>query len=90
MDFSSFPGGDLVEAGLSDLAAGLDTEAALLVAIAAPRLRQLGVIVPASAVNPEDRLFERLTAVHGDGAHSRYNALIRRMVSFQRALTCAS
>jgi hypothetical protein len=27
--------------------------------------------------------------MHGDGAHSRYNALIRRMVSFARAAAVA-
>jgi hypothetical protein len=35
--------------------------------------------------HPEDALFDRLEETHGDGAHSRYNALIRRMVSFARA-----
>jgi len=40
------PGSDLVVAGLADLATGRETEAALLVALAAPRLSALGLIVP--------------------------------------------
>ena len=62
---------------------------ALLVSIAAPRLRQLGIRVPEGLPHPEEALFDRLEEMHGDGAHSRYNALIRRMVSFSRAATIA-
>lgn len=81
------PGAELVEAGLRDLARGYESEAALLVLIGAPRLRRLGLSVPDLTldVSPEHRLYERLAAVHGDGAHSRYNALIRTLVSFERA-----
>ena len=32
---------------------------------------------------------ERLAAQHGSGAHAQYNALRRRIVSFQHALACA-
>ena len=38
---------------------------------------------------PEERLYQRLAAEYGNGAHSRYNALIRQLVSFQRAAACA-
>jgi hypothetical protein len=71
--------------GLADLAAGRETAAALLVAMAGPRLRSLGLDVPASG-GPEasHRLYE-LLAQEGPGAHSRYNALVGRMVSFARA-----
>ena len=39
---------------------------------------------------PEDRLYEKLASSHGDGAHSQYNALIRLLVSFERAAECVS
>ena len=75
--------------GLADLRAGrVDTIAALLVTIGAPRLRHLGLTVPAGEDEPEERLYASLAAEHGDAAHSRYNALVRRLVSFERALAC--
>lgn len=79
------PGHELVSAGLADLAAGRETEPALLVAMAAPRLRALGYHVPAGGgEQPSHRLYE-LLAQADRGAHSRYNALVARMVSFARA-----
>lgn len=82
------PGADLIEAGLRDLAAGHETEAALLVSIGAPRLARLGFDVKGALQNAEHRLYERLSAADSDSAHSRYNALIRRLVSFERAAEC--
>jgi hypothetical protein len=79
------PGSDLVVQGLSDLAVGVESEAALLVSIGAPRLRQVGVPVPSTLTDPEMRLYRLLQDRHEDAAHGRYNALIRRLVSFQRA-----
>ena len=79
------PGHELVRSGLEDLAAGRETEAGLLVAMAAPRLRALGVEVPAGGGSfPSHRLYE-LLARSDAGAHSRYNALVGRIVSFARA-----
>ncbi|MEA2563686.1 MAG: hypothetical protein QOH06_5190 [Acidobacteriota bacterium] len=49
MDLTAFPGGDLVQEGLADLARGEDS----------------------------------------DSAHGRYNALVRRLVSFESAAECA-
>jgi hypothetical protein len=86
----SLPGEELVEVGLRDLANGVESIEALLVASAAPRLRSLGVAVPESLERPELRLYALLARAHGDGAHSKYNGLMRRMVSYQRALACAS
>jgi hypothetical protein len=43
---AALPGGDIIDAGLQDLRDGRETIAALLVAIGAPRLRQLGLQVP--------------------------------------------
>ncbi len=84
------PGHELVSAGLSDLAAGRETEASLLVAMAAPRLRALGLDVPViTSGNSSHRLYELLTASDGS-PHSRYNALVARIVSFARAAEHAS
>ena len=85
-----FPGEELVEAGIRDLERGVESVEALLVSIGAPRLRQLGLSVPSPFPEPEPRLYERLRGEDEDGAHSRYNALVRRLVSFERAAECAS
>jgi hypothetical protein len=80
-----FPGSELVSAGLVDLAEGRESEASLLVSMAAPRLRALGFAVPVSRQErPSHRLYELLAERDG-GAHSRYNALVARIVSFARA-----
>ena len=83
------PGADLVEKGLRDLDRREETPEALLVAIGGPRLRALGFTVP-SIESPEHRLYDLLRKIHGKDAHSQYNALIRRLVSFERAAECAS
>jgi len=91
MVMETFPGGRLIRKGLDDLAAGRETDASLLVLIGAPRLRRLGLEIPAeSPPFAEHRLYERLRAAHGDAAHSRYNAFIRVLVSFERAAECVS
>ena len=86
---ADLPGHDLIEQGLDDLAAGVETAAALLVSIGAPRLGQLGVSVASPIPSSEHRLYALLSRTDPDSAHSRYNALIRRLVSFERALACA-
>lgn len=82
------PGEALVQKGLSDLQHGNLTEESLLVLIAAPRLQALGLTVPAPTLNgtPEHLLYGRLEERLGPGAHSFYNSLIRRLVSYTRAL----
>ena len=84
------PGQDLIDAGLHDLADGIESIEALLVSIGAPRLQRLGIRLPATLSDPETRLYEFLAAEDSDSAHSRYNALIRRLVSYERAAECAS
>jgi hypothetical protein len=84
------PGADLIDTGVADLARGVESAASLLVAIGAPRLRRLGITVPPGPPNPEHRLYRLLAANDADSAHSRYNALVRRLVSFERALSCVS
>ena len=88
---SAIPGGDLIDEGVTDLREGRETIAALLVAIGSPRLRRVGVELPDSLpADPEHRLYDLLAKDEPDSAHSRYNALIRRLVSFERAAECAS
>jgi hypothetical protein len=90
MTWNDLPGGDLVRKGLEDLRNGRETAPALLVAIGAPRLRRLGIVVPESVEDPEHRLYALLVRIEGDAAHSRFNALIRRLVSFERAAESAA
>ena len=82
----SLPGHELVDAGLRDLAAGRESEAGLVVAMAAPRLRAIGVEVPeGGGEQPNHRLYELLRQHDAGGAHSHYNALVARVASFSRA-----
>lgn len=86
MDLERFPGGDLVAKGLRDLAEGRETQEALLVSIGAPRLRAAGLEVSRPLSDPEHRLYLELASTDPDSAHSRYNALLRRLTSFESAL----
>lgn len=85
----SFPGEDLVAIGLRDIARNQETIPALLVSIGAPRLRRSGIEVPRCFSSPEMRLYRRLNKENPNAAHSRFNALIRRLISFERAVECA-
>lgn len=86
-DLDRLPGGAIVRQGLADLAAGRLSAATLLIDIARPRLTDLG-IVPSTAPPPvpeaERELYRLLRSEPGD-AYSRYNALIRELISFQSA-----
>ncbi len=84
------PGEDLIERGVADLARGVDSIEALLVSIGAPRLRRIGFEIPRTIPSPERTLYERLSESNQDSAHSRYNALVRRLVSFERAAECVA
>lgn len=93
------PAEQLILAGCADLKRGEETIASLLVSIGATRLRRVGYDVRNPFPNAEQRLYAMLSA--GDGvdprgvgvgvgvgdasAHGRYNAFIRRLVSFERA-----
>lgn len=91
-DLARFPGGDFVIKGLRDLTSGTESNEALLVLIGAPRLRSLGIQLPVVPhdMPPEHRLYDRLSLEDARTAHRRYNALLARLVSFERALACAS
>ena len=102
---AGLPGAELVCAGLAALEAlaedNRETRAAapelsveaLLVAIGAHRLRRAGLHVPdvpGMPKEPELALYHVLARQHPNGTHSRYNALIRRLVSFERAVEALS
>jgi hypothetical protein len=88
MGLEALPGHELVEDGLRDLARGLETVPALLVSIGAPRLRRLGFEVPPTIPDAEHVLYRHLARLEPDSAHGRFNALLRRLVSFERAAQC--
>jgi hypothetical protein len=90
MDLRGLPGEELIRQGIEDLRRGEESIPALLVSIGAPRLRQIGLALPDRLIeSPEHRLYRLLAEADSDSAHSRYNALIRRLVSFERAAECA-
>lgn len=83
------PGADLIASGIEALRRGDLTVEALLVAVGARRLRAAGLEIPAPPDlpdSPELLLYAAVGAAHPRDAHSRYNGLIRRLVSFERAL----
>jgi len=88
MSVTALPGGDLIEAGLADLARGVESVPALLVSIGSPRLARLGFVITNPIADPNRRLYDILAREDQDAAHSRYNALVRRLVSFERAAEC--
>jgi hypothetical protein len=91
MTYERLPGWDLVRQGLADLAAGRESAPALVVLIGEPRLRSIGLSIPDVKVSdPDHRLFALLARDDADSAHGRYNALIRELVSFERAAECAA
>jgi hypothetical protein len=82
------PGEALVRQGLADYASGRLSIAACLVGMARPRLGRAGLI-PQTVPNPipehELQLYRLLRQQEGD-AYSRYNALVRELVSFEQGL----
>lgn len=88
-ELAGLPGEELVRRGLQELERGELSEAGLLVLIAEPRLNALGIAVksPLKIEGPvEHALYTLLEQKWGADAFSRYNSLVRRIVSFARAL----
>jgi hypothetical protein len=85
---TGLPGEALVREGLADVQAGNCTIPACLVCMASPRLARAGLLPGGEAgliPEPERQLYRLLSAQGGD-AYSRYNALLRELVSFEHAL----
>ncbi len=89
-NLETLPGADLVKQGAKDLDGGYESAEALLVSIGARRLRSVGIELSSPIPYPEHKLYLLLAREKGNAAHSAYNALIRRLVSFERAAACAS
>jgi hypothetical protein len=89
-EFEGLPGAELVVRGLDDLKQGKVSEYSLLLLVARPRLNGLGIAVNntlgAMKEPVEHALYSFLEDKAGDDAFGQYNSLIRRMVSFERAL----
>jgi hypothetical protein len=83
----SLPGAEIVISGIADLEAGRDTADANAVLMAATRLRAAGADVPLAELDEPaaHRLYEQLADEDPLNAHSRYNAIVRRVISFARA-----
>lgn len=90
VEAKGYPGEELIAEGMRDLQNGVESVAALLLSIGAPRLRRMGFSLPRTLPQPEHRLYRFLARENPDEAHSRYNALIRRLVSFERAVECGN
>jgi hypothetical protein len=84
----SIPGSELINEGLADLLNGKLSESALLILEASTRLRDLGVDVPGYTVDgpPSQLLYLKMRERLQDGAHSAYNASMRRLFSAIKAL----
>ena len=86
---SNYPGAELVLPGLRDAAAGRVTIGSCLVSIAQPLIEGSGFAKPFAALTyiaEPERMLYRLLQEQGGDAYSRYNSLLRRLVSFERAL----
>ena len=80
------PGGEAVDAGLAALARGDESIESLMVSLAAPRLRRVGVPLPRDVFADADvRLYRLLEQTHGHLAHARYLAYLRQAASFADA-----
>jgi hypothetical protein len=85
---AGLPGEELLRQGLADFQAHRRTVPACLVGIAQSRLSRAGLLampIVALDAEPELQLYRLLCREPGD-AYSRYNALIRELVSFESAL----
>lgn len=86
LELDSLPGAEIVLPGIADLEAGRETVNAFAVRAAASRLGVRKLVGDDDAGEPAaHRLYLRLSDELGDGAHSRYNAILARVASFARA-----
>jgi len=84
--WDAVPGAELIRQGLSDRDSAQESIPALLVSIGAARLARCGIVVARPLPEPEARLYQLLELTLGDGAHSKYNALLRRLLKFERGI----
>ncbi len=89
IELDDLPNADLVRKGIDDLGRGVLSEEALLVIIASPRLRFLGMKIPSAPALTEDgemALYHKLVAEGRSDAYSYYNSLLRAIISFAQGL----
>jgi hypothetical protein len=84
---SDLPGAERIQEGLRDHRENRRTIPSCLVRMARPRLAKAGLMEadPQHDIHAELDLYH-LLAHEGNQAHSRYNALIRELISFEHAL----
>lgn len=80
------PGYELIQQGLEDLRLNKESYHYALLYSAETRLSKLGIELKGNRpTNPSMLMFSLLKTEFGDGAHSKYNALNRRLLSFCKA-----
>ena len=81
------PGADLIQDGLRDYRENRHTIPSCLVRMARRRLTRAGLMEasPQHDIDAELDLY-RLLSHEGNQAHSRYNSLVRQLISFEHAL----
>jgi hypothetical protein len=86
---AGLPGSALIERGLRDLEDGRTSAESLLVTVAAARLEALGVLDPGLATGSTEAPLALYAWLGESGImdpYSTYNALLRELSSFVRAL----
>jgi len=86
--FAGLPGADLILDGLTDYHGGRHSIPACLVRMARPRLIRAGMMAPSPPHDDgaELELYQLVSASDGPRSFSRYNALVRELISFEHAL----
>jgi len=82
--FRHLPGAEIVLPGLADVKSGRESVNASAVQAAAPRLRRAGLDVSSASgrVPAAHILYRQLSDELGDAAHSRYSAILSRVIDF--------
>ena len=84
---SGLPGEDRIKEGLRDYHENRHTMSSCLVRMARRRLVRAGLMEPSREYDIEAELdLYQLLSHEGNQAHSRYNALVRELISFEHAL----
>ncbi len=81
------PGHEFIEQGLLDISQAKSTIYSALLFSAKSRLENLGIVLNGvSPIDPSMELYQSLYLQYGDAAHSKFNALNRRLISFMRSV----
>lgn len=84
---SDLPGAERIREGLRDLHENRHSMSACLVRMARPRLAKAGLTPPPEVEETSAEIdLYNLLSHEGNRAHSRYNALVRELISFEHAL----